>query len=196
MLIGYEANIAMRDSQTLGDYSRELIDKLSTRHIRDGYRALLFSTRIKNAYRSYFSGNSNVSTYLPTGFSKTLPSAWIRYRLNPWLKSEKVRLFHGLNEELPYHIDRDIKTVITCYDTNQHKRTSVMDLLLWRKRMNYSFQAADVIVAVSETVKQQLIDYGVNTGKIVVIGDPDNPMQITDAVVDQYFELYSRLLNR
>lgn len=196
MLIGYEANIAMRDSQTLGDYSRELIDKLSTRHIRDGYRALLFSTRIKNAYRSYFSGNSNVSTYLPTGFSKTLPSAWIRYRLNPWLKSEKVRLFHGLNEELPYHIDRDIKTVITCYDTNQHKRTSVMDLLLWRKRMNYSFQAADVIVAVSETVKQQLIDYGVNTGKIVVIGDPTNPMQITDAVADQYFELYSRLLNR
>ena len=89
MLIGYEANIAMRDSQTLGDYSRELIEKLSNRHIRDGYRALLFSTRIKNAYRSYFSGNSNVSTYLPTGFSKTLPSAWIRYHLNPWLKSEK-----------------------------------------------------------------------------------------------------------
>lgn len=196
MLIGYEANVAMRDSQTLGDYSRELIDKLSNRHIRDGYRALLFSTRIKNAYRSYFSGNSNVSTYLPTGFSKTLPSAWIRYHLNPWLKSEKVRLFHGLNEELPYHIDRDIKTVITCYGPNQHRRTSVMDVLLWRRRMHYSFTAADAIVAVSETVKQQLIDNGVNADKIVVIGDPTNPMQITDEVVDQYFELYRRLLNR
>ena len=194
MLVGYEANNAMRNSNELGDYCRDLIERIATRHIRDEYHALLFSTRIRSNYRGWFSGNSNVSTYLPTGMSKMLPQAWLRYRLNPILKEEKVKLFHGLNEELPYHIGREIKTVITCYGVKEHNRTSILDYMLWRGRLRYSFSSADVIVAVSEEVRQELIDFGVNADKIEIIGVPGHPLEVTDEVADQYFSLYKRLL--
>ena len=58
--------------------------------------------------------------------------------------------------------------------------------------MKYSFDSADAIVAVSPEVKQQLIDAGVNGDKVVVIGG-SNPYQITDRMVEQYWELYKHL---
>lgn len=193
MLVGYEANNAMRNSGELGDFCRTLIERLANRYIRQDYHALLFSTRIKKTYSSYFSGNSNVSTYLPVGASKMLPEAWLRYRLNPMLKTEKVKIFHGLNEELPYHIGREIKTVVTCYGLAEHHRTSLMDSLLWKKRMHYSFSSADVVVAVSEEVRQQLLNEGVDDQKIRVIGVPGHPYEVTDEMVEQYYKLYLSL---
>lgn len=191
MLVGYEANNILRNSHELGEYGRTLVSRLASRHIAN-YRALLFATRIKKDFRTYFTSYANVSTFLPVGAAKLLPEAWIRYRLNPWLKGEKVKIFHGLNEELPYHIDRDVKTIITCYGTQEHHRTSLLDSFMWKKRMEYSFAASDVIVAVSKEVKQQLIDTGVTPEKIVVIGG-SSPYELTDQMVDQYFELYSKL---
>lgn len=191
MLVGYEANIIFRDGHELGEFGRTLVSRLASKHIAD-YRALLFASRIKKEFRSSFTSDANVSTYLPVGSSKLLPEAWIRYRLNPWLKGEKVKVFHGINEELPYHIGREVKTLITCYGLDKHRNTSIMDAVLWKKRMSYSFASSDAIVAVSKEVKQQLVDAGVMAEKIVVIGD-SNPYEVTDKVVEQYYELYRHL---
>lgn len=193
MIVGYEANNVMRNSHELGDFCRTLIAKLASGHVAD-YRAVLFATRIKKAYSSEYSGESNISTFVPFGTAKLMPQLWMRYQLNPWLKEEKIKIFHGLNEELPYHIDRGIKTVITCYGVNEHHRTSLLDSLLWKKRMEYSFSAADVIVAVSKEVKQQIVDTGVNGDKVVVIGTEKNPYDLTDRMVEQYRELYQFLV--
>ena len=191
MLVGYEANNALRNSHELGDFARNLIERLATGRV-NRYRALLFATHIKNDYCSYFSGYSNIGTFVPFGLSRLMPSLWMRYRLNPWLKLEKVKIFHGLNEELPYHIDRDIKTIITCYGADNHHCTSIMDSMTWKKRMEYSFSAANVIVAINADVKQQLIDLGVTPEKIVIIGGK-TPYELTDRMVEQYFELYCKL---
>ena len=191
MLVGYEANNALRNSHELGEFARNLIERLATGRV-NSYRALLFATRIKKEYCSYFSGYSNVGTFVPFGLSRLLPELWMRYRLNPWLRLEKVKIFHGLNEELPYHIDRNIKTIITCYGVDEHHRTSLMDSIAWKKRMEYAYEAANVIVAVSNDVRQQLINAGVSPEKIVVIGGK-TPYELTDRMVEQYFELYRTL---
>ena len=183
----------MRDSGELGDYSRDLISLLANKYI-GSYRALMFSTRMNEDYRKYYSGYSNVSTCVPVGYGKTIPSAWIRYSINPLLKLEKVDIFHGLNEELPYNIDDDVKTVLTCYGPNTHHCNSLLDNLLWKHRMKYSFKRADIIVAVSEEVKQQIVATGIDEGKIVVIGHADNPMKMTEDLADQYFQLYNSLM--
>lgn len=195
MLIGYEANNALRCSDPIGDFCRELIARIAHSHVRD-YRALLFSTHIKGDYRSYYSGDSNVSTYVPAGSACLLPEAWMRYRLNPVLKSEKVQLFHGLNEELPYHIDREVKTVVTCYGLNNHHRASLLDTVMWKPRMRYAFAAADCVVAVSEEVREELVSFGVNPRKITVIGVPGKPYELTGEMVNQYYDLYRSLLNK
>lgn len=191
MLVGYEANNALRNSHELGEFARNLIERLATGRV-NSYRALLFATRIKKEYCSYFGGYSNVGTFVPFGLSRLLPELWMRYRLNPWLRLEKVKIFHGLNEELPYHIDRNIKTIITCYGVDEHHRTSLMDSIVWKKRMEYAYEAANVIVAVSNEVRQQLINAGVSPEKIVVIGGK-TPYELTDRMVEQYFELYRTL---
>ena len=193
MLIGYDATNAMRNTGPLGDFSRNLIALIAAAHVKD-FRALLFSSHIKSDYRSFFSGDSNVSTYVPTGGAKLLPEIWLRYRLNPWLKTEKVNLFHGLNEELPFHIDRGIKTIITCYGVNEHHHTSLPDMLAWRVRMNYAFSAANIVVAVSDTVKDQILAHGVPEDKIRVIGIKGHPYEVSNELADQYFELYRSLL--
>ena len=191
MLVGYEANNAMRNSHELGEFGRTLVEKMANKHVAD-YRAMLFATRIKKAYRGYYSSCSNVSTFVPFGSAKLMPQLWLRYRLNPWLKLERVKIFHGLNEELPYHIDRGIKTIITCYGLDSHHNTSFLDSLFWKKRMKYSFEAADAIVAVSPEVKKQLVEAGVNGDKVIVIGG-SNPYELTDRMVDQYWDLYQHL---
>lgn len=193
MLVGYEANNAMRNDGELGDYSREIISRLAAKYIGQ-YRAMLFSTRIRAEYRKYYSGDSNVSTFVPVGMASKLPSAWYRYRLNPWLQGEKVKIFHGLNEELPYAIADNIATVVTCYTPGRHMCNSLLDTLFWRRRMKYSLDRADAIVAVSDEVKKHLVESGVAEDKIVVIGNSSNPLEINEQVVDQYFELYQSLL--
>lgn len=193
MLVGYDANTVLRNGGDLGDCCRALVDGLAKHHVND-FRALLFSTRIKSAFRSRYTSFANVSTFLPDGMAKLIPSAWMRYRLNPVLKGEKVKVFHGLNEELPYGIGRDVKTIITCYGIDSHYKTSLLDRFLWRQRMRYAFRASDVVVAVSDDVKQQLVDEGVNESKVVVIGVPGSPYRMTDEMVAQYHSLYRTLV--
>lgn len=193
MLIGYDANNVLRTGGELGDWGRSLIDGLAGRHVSD-FRALLFSTRIKSAYRNRYTSFANVSTFVPDGMAKLMPSSWMRFRLNPILKGEKVKVFHGLNDELPYGIGRDVKTVVTCHGLDKHYKTSLVDSLFWRSRMRYAFRASDVVVAVSEEVRRQLVEAGVNEQKIVVIGHSSAPYRITEEMVAQYFSLYRTLV--
>ena len=190
MLVGYDANNVMRNSAELGEFCRALVEKLAQRHVSE-YRALLFSTRIKSAYRTYYTSFANVSTFIPTGFSRLMPSAWMRYRLDPWLQFEKVKVFHGLNEELPYRLGHNVRTIVTFYGM-EHNKTSLLDSMVWKKRLKYSLQVADVIVAVSEEVKRQILETGIPEQKVVVIGT-GNPYELTDQMVEQYFELYRKL---
>ncbi|MBP3762486.1 MAG: glycosyltransferase [Bacteroidales bacterium] len=192
MLVGYDANNVMRYGGDLGEWCRWLVGRLAERHVSD-FRALLFSTRIRAAYRTLYTSYANVSTYVPFGTAKLVPSAWMRYRLNPILKGEKVKIFHGLNEELPYGIGRDVKTIVTCYGLGSHRKTSLVDSLFWHQRMRYSFRASDVVVAASEAVREELLAAGVAEQKIVVIDMGEAPYEVTDRVVEQYYSLYERL---
>ena len=68
----------------------------------------------------------------------------------------------------------------------------MMDSLTWKKRMRYAWNASDIVVAVSEKVKDELMEAGVSEQRVLVIGE-DNPYKVTDRVVAQYYDLYSKL---
>lgn len=191
MIVGYDANNAFRNRGELGDYARELIIKLATGRNKV-FKALLFSTCTRNDFRTSFVSYSNISSYVPVGLSRLLPSVWNRFRVNVFLREEKVKIYHGLNEELPYGITRDVKTIITCYGLKKHYTTSIIDSIMWHFRMRYAFRASDVIVAVSDAVRQELIDYGVPAEKIRVIGNGSH--EVTEEIAQQYFDLYQQLL--
>lgn len=192
MLVGYDANNVFRNGGELGDWSRGLVEKIASLHVTH-YRALLFSTRIKEAWRTYFTSYANVSSFVPEGAMSMLPSAWMRYRINAFLRLERVKVYHGLNGELPYGIGSDVKTVVTCFGIDVHHKTSLVDSLVWKGRVRYAWRAADVVVAVSEEVKRALVDHGVDGQKIVVIGG-GSPYEVTDDMAEQYYTLYSKLV--
>ena len=81
MLVGYEANNALRNSHEIGEFCRDLISRLATGRVHT-YRALLFSKRVKSAYKGYYSSFSNVSTYVPTGSSQLMPSLTVEVIFN------------------------------------------------------------------------------------------------------------------
>ena len=191
MLVGFDANNVFRNSEELGEWSRGLVERVASRHVTE-FRALLFATRMKADYKGYYSSFANVSTFLPEGNARLMPSAWMRYRLEDYLRFEKVKVFHGLNEEVPYGIGSVVKTMVTCFGLEDHHKTSLVDSITWKKRMEYAWSTCDVVVAVSEEVKRQLLDRGVAEQKIVVIGT-SNPYEMTDTIAEQYYEVYERL---
>lgn len=193
MLVGFDANNVFRNSEELGEWSRGLVERVASRHVTE-FRALLFATRMKADYKGYYSSFANVSTFLPEGNARLMPSAWMRYRLEDYLRFEKVKVFHGLNEEVPYGIGSVVKTMVTCFGLEDHHKTSLVDSITWKKRMEYAWSTCDVVVAVSEEVKRQLQDRGVAEQKIVVIGT-SNPYEMTDTIAEQYYEVYERLGN-
>ena len=151
---------------------------------------------MKEEYKSIYTSFANVSTFVPTGKSSLMPSTWMRFQLGRYLKDERVRVFHGLNEELPYGLGGKVKTVVTCFGMKEHYKTSLMDGLLWKRRMRYALKNADVVVAVSEEVKKELLAAGVKEEKVRVIGCPGNPYQVTEEMAQQYLEVYSKLVGK
>ena len=190
VLVAYDANNVFRNRGELGQYGRELISKMASRHASN-YRALLFCTRIKSAFRRFFTSDANVSTISPNGWGRVFPSLWLRSKMGLFLRLEKVQLFHGLNDELPPDIRFDVRTVVTCFGLEGHHATSLGDRIAWRRRMQYALQTADVVVAVSEQVRRDIIATGINEAKVVVIG---NGTDVTDTMVEQYYTLYETLV--
>lgn len=192
MLVAFDANNVFRNSGEMGDWARTLVERMASRKGAN-FRALLFATRMKADYKSVYTSFANVSTFVPTGKANLMPSTWMRFSLGPYLKDERVRVFHGLNEELPYGVADKVKTVVTCFGLDEHYTTSIMDKLLWKRRMKYALKKANIVVAVSEKVKADLLSAGVPAEKVRVIGT-DNPYEVTEEMVEQYMEIYRSLV--
>lgn len=191
MLVGFDANNVFRNDGEMGEWARKLVERMASQR-GSNFRALLFATRMKDEYKSIYTSFANVSTFLPTGVSSLMPSTWMRFSIAPYLKGEHVGVFHGLNEELPYGVAGKVKTVVTCFGLNEHYKTSLFDSLFWKKRVHYALKTADVVVAVSEKVKEELLAAGVEGEKVVVIGT-DNPFEVTDEMAKAYLKVYEEL---
>ena len=192
MLVAFDANNVFRNSGEMGDWARTLVERMASMR-GAGFRALLFATRMKADYKSIFTSFANVSTFVPTGKASLMPSTWMRFSLGPYLKDERVRVFHGLNEELPYGVADKVKTVVTCFGLQEHYTTSFMDNLFWKKRMQYALTKANIVVAVSEEVKAELLSAGVPAERVRVIGT-GNPYEVTEEMAAQYMGIYRSLV--
>jgi glycosyltransferase involved in cell wall biosynthesis len=76
------------------------------------------------------------------------------------LKGDKVKIFHGLSHELPHGIPRSIKRVVTIHDLIVWRFPqfySVVDRCVHRSKIRHSCRIADVVVAVSEQTKKDLM---------------------------------------
>ncbi len=168
MNIGFDAKRAFHNTTGLGNYSRTLIQSLSSFYPNEQY--YVFNPKKKSAYN--FSA-SNIHEINPSGILPQLfPSLW-RSRFMVQDIDKHVDLYHGLSNELPFGIHHSkVKKVVTIHDLifeyfpEQYNKN---DVLIYRKKFKYACEHADKIIAISESTKKDLINlYAIPEHKIEV----------------------------
>jgi glycosyltransferase involved in cell wall biosynthesis len=211
MKIGYDAKRAFQNFTGLGNYSRTLIETLTTHFPENEYH--LFTPKENNIPRvTKVTTHPSVSVHLPIGsLGKKLPALWRSYTINQDMKKSGVQIFHGLSHELPLSMPANVRSVVTIHDLI-HERYPSFYPFIDRKIYSFKFkkacQQADIVVAISEQTKRDIIDfYNIQSSKIQVIYqscDPifykNRPLSINEEIIKKYhlpsqFMLYVGTVN-
>ena len=178
MVIGFDAKRAFQNSTGLGNYSRMLVCGLAQEH--QDVRAFLYAPQITGEYAKYFSGYANISTRMPSSIDRFFPDLWRRFGVTVHLSGDNVKIFHGLSHELPHGIPRSIKRVVTMHDLIVWRYPQFykpIDRIVHRMKQRHSCRIADVVVAISEQTKRDLMDFlHVPESKIRVIYQSCDPI--------------------
>lgn len=178
MIIGYDAKRAFQNTTGLGNYSRMLVCGLASEF--QDFHAFLYAPKVSGFYKSFFSCYANISSRSPRGFDRWLPSLWRNFGVSMHLTGDNVQLYHGLSHELPHRIPSKIKKIVTVHDLVSWRFPqyfSPIDALIHRVKMLHSCKIADVVVAISNQTKSDLVEFmKVPENKIRVLYQSCDPM--------------------
>lgn len=172
MNIGFDAKRAFHNFTGLGNYSRTLIDTLATYYPHDALH--LFSPKPSTSPRVQpLLSTPSVSTHFPTGFWKKIPPVWRSYGIKSDIEAAKIDVFHGLSNELPLKLPPRVASVVTIHDLIFERYPAfyaAFDRFVYRQKFRRACQQADIVVAISEQTKQDIVDfYKIPESKIQVI---------------------------
>ena len=172
MNIGFDAKRAFCNYTGLGNYSRFVINALKDNFPNNNYN--LYTPKIvKNTETELLFNNTSIVS--PKGIyqAKILSSYWRSFSLLNYVKEDKIDLFHGLSNELPFFKKSSIRKVVTIHDLiflRFPHLYSFPDRKIYEAKFKLACKQADKIVAISEQTKADIIDFfGIPEKKIEVI---------------------------
>jgi glycosyltransferase involved in cell wall biosynthesis len=171
MKIGFDAKRAYHNSRGLGTYSREVIRLMSSFHPENEY--YLFNPK-EGSKIKYATPSNCVEVNPGSVVFKMIPSLWRSKGLVSDLKERKIDIYHGLSQELPYGIHQTkVKTVVTVHDAIFMRYPELYSPLyrsVFIKKNEYALSHADLIIAISEQTKADIIKYfGVDENRIQIV---------------------------
>ena len=172
MKIGFDAKRAFHNFTGLGNYSRTLIETLATYYPTDELH--LFSPKPSDSPRiQSLLQDPSVFCHFPTGFWKKMHPIWRSYGIQNDIKQAKIDVFHGLSNELPIKLPPKVASVVTIHDLIFERYPAFyprFDRFVYRQKFRRACQQADVVVAISEQTKRDIVDfYKIDASKIQVI---------------------------
>jgi len=171
MNIGFDGKRAANNLTGLGNYSRSLILQLSELFHQNHY--FVYSPKVKEVQQiSAFFKKDNISLKLP---EKSGPGfLWRSFSVKSQIKKDQIAVYHGLANEIPFGMQNlQTKTVVTIHDLiflklPQHYK--FIDRAIYNFKSKYACKNADLIVAISEQTRKDIIDlYNIAPSKIEVI---------------------------
>lgn len=177
MKIGFDAKRALHNRSGLGNYSRSTLALLSRFYPENKY--YLFSAR--NNF-DLFQLSANQSIIEPESkLSTTFPSLWRTWGIRHQIENQKLDIFHGLSNELPFNIKRSgIKYIVTIHDLiflRYPENYPFIDRQVYTIKFRHACKVADKIIATSESTKQDIICYfGTDPAKIEVVYQTCDPV--------------------
>lgn len=160
MIIGYDAKRAYNNTTGLGNYSRMVISRFAMAY-RD-CSCILYTPKVNEDLEDYFKGIANVSTHKPIGLQRWFKAWWRSRGVVQAVKTDEIDIYHGLSHELPIGLPKDVRKVVTMHDLVAWRFPQYFtkfDARVHRKKQIYACRVADVVVAISEQTKRDLIDF-------------------------------------
>ncbi len=160
MNIGFDAKRAFYNRAGLGNYSRNIIQYLQDSFPEHQY--YLYSPKINQSID--FKGKDKARIILPTvSLDKLAPAYWRSFSMSKDIEKYQNDIFHGLSNEIPKGINREkTKVVVTIHDLiflRFPKLYKALDRSIYNQKFKFACQNSDVIVAISEQTKQDIIHY-------------------------------------
>lgn len=163
MLIGFDAKRAFHNFRGLGNYSRTLIESLLTYYPEHSYR--LYTPPFKDDYAISWKNRFQQLEIVtpPAVFNKATSSLWRSFLLAQQAKKDKIDLYHGLSHELPMGIKKTkIPSVVTIHDLIYLRFPEYfpwIDRQVYDRKFRYASQEADMVIAICQQTKNDLIHY-------------------------------------
>lgn len=173
MNIGFDAKRFFLNQTGLGNYSRDLVRGLLEHYSNHDYFLYTPSGEI-DLRTKFLAGRDNTHIKYPQGINKKLKSYWRSIKLEKDLDRDNIQVFHGLSHEIPKKgKDSKIKYVVTIHDLifmRYPENYKAIDRKIYTKKVKYACENADVIVAISEQTKEDIINFlNIPADKIKVI---------------------------
>jgi glycosyltransferase involved in cell wall biosynthesis len=161
MKIGFDAKRIFHNRTGLGNYSRDLVRILSHYHPENKY--VLYNPKKRNAIAFNFDHEATVEALPSSGFCKFFYNLWRQFFISSDLLKDNIQIFHGLSGEIPCGLKRKgIKTVVSVHDLiflRYPQFYTFFDRYIHKIKAQYSVRNADVVVAVSEQTKYDIIEF-------------------------------------
>ena len=160
MIIGYDAKRAFRNNSGLGNYSRMVIGGVC----REGHgmvKSLLFTPTTKGRHTHYFDDIQEVEVRQPRGLWAMAGGLWRSVWSGLCARREGVDIYHGLSHELPFFLGNGVKKVVTMHDLIVRRYPEFfkpVDRIIHRLKMRHACRVADIVIAISEQTKCDLVD--------------------------------------
>jgi glycosyltransferase involved in cell wall biosynthesis len=161
--IGYDAKRLYNNFTGLGNYSRFIVDGIHSSFPEEDI--YLFTPKVTNHPEvKVYQNDSSLTTILPSHILQQLKlgSYWRSFQLKNEARKYKLDLFHGLSHELPVGISSATNSVVTVHDLifiRYPEFYKPMDRWIYTQKIKYACKEADVIVAISEQTKNDLIEF-------------------------------------
>ncbi|MEY2793308.1 MAG: hypothetical protein RJA76_1300 [Bacteroidota bacterium] len=174
MNIGFDAKRLFLNKTGLGNYSRFVVDSLLSYYPNNQYFLYTPKTKSHKGTSQYFEGK-NIHIIKPKGIFKFpfFNSIWRSLFMANDPSVENLDIFHGLSHELPVGLPKHVKKIVTVHDLiflRFPKLFNPIDVWIYKKKLQSACQKADVIVAISEQTKNDIMTFfGIDENKIKVI---------------------------
>jgi len=180
--IGFDAKRLFNNRTGLGNYSRTLLDNLRRFQSNNDY--VLFTPKVsENEF-----GKKYAQEFSTVTAGKTSGTYWRSYGVGKDIKKENIDVFHGLSNELPFRLE-GVKKVVTIHDLIFKRLPETypfLDRQVYDMKSRKSCRNADVVIAISESTKQDIMHYyGVKEEKIKVIYQACDAIYYEDTPIDK-----------
>ncbi len=178
MRLGFDAKRAFFNRSGLGSYSRDTLNMLSKYFPMNTY--YLYTPESKKPI--YHLNRENQILRVPEKrLHRMFPFWWRSFYLHKQIQADKIELFHGLSNELPFSIDKTgISTVVTIHDLiflRYPHFYPIFDRLVYKNKVYYAATHANRIIAVSNQTADDLQQfYKVPSHKIDVVYQSCHPI--------------------